>query len=129
DASNEDFSRHPPGRHLNVRGGVEEDDMANFYGSDPDEQVYSGFVNYYGGDGNDILQGDATPNQLYGGQGNDFLAGSVYTVLTGTGTPANPYVFSGFGASGDDYLEGGAGRDAIYAADGNDTIYGGDGDD
>ena len=38
--------------------------MANFYGNDLDNSQTGGFVNYYGGDGNDFLQGDATANQL-----------------------------------------------------------------
>ena len=46
--------------------------MANFYGTDRDDGItLSDFVNYFGGDGNDLLAGNATPNQIYGGPGND----------------------------------------------------------
>jgi Ca2+-binding RTX toxin-like protein len=103
--------------------------MANFYGNDLDNLAAGGFSNYYGGDGRDIMLGDANPNENYGGQGNDFLGGSIYTGLTGDGSQANPYKPSGFPASGNDYLEGGTGDDAAYGADGNDVIYGGDGND
>ena len=65
--------------------------MANFYGTDIDDAAVGGaFVNYYGGDGNDFLNGNANPNELYGGQGNDHLAGGVWTTFTGNGTLANP---------------------------------------
>jgi hypothetical protein len=37
--------------------------MANFYGSDIDDSVFGGFSNYYGGNGNDFLAGNANPNE------------------------------------------------------------------
>jgi Ca2+-binding RTX toxin-like protein len=101
--------------------------MANFYGTDVNNNQTGGFVNYYGGDGNDILLGDANANELYGGQGNDWLAGANYTTFTGTGTAADPYVITGFQPSGADYLEGGSGSDILHGADGNDELYGGAG--
>jgi Ca2+-binding RTX toxin-like protein len=105
--------------------------MANFYGDDTDEFPFVDATNYYGGDGNDILEGgDGSANQIYGGQGNDFLSGSRAQTQIGDGTADNPFFVTGFVTpSGDDYLEGGAGRDMIFGVDGNDTIFGGDGDD
>src|SRR5437763_1707852 len=103
--------------------------MASYNGTDADNVQAGGFVNYYGGDGNDYLSGDATPNQLYGGQGNDILLGSQNLTFSGSGTLADPFVLTSFAPSGDDYIEGGTDADIVYAADGNDTIYGGDGND
>ena len=101
--------------------------MANFYGDDTDNSQFGGFVNFYGGDGHDFLQGEAGANALYGGEGNDVLNGSLYLAYVGDGTFASPYVLTSFGPSGDDYFEGGSGDDVVYGADGNDVLYGGDG--
>ncbi|MCB1498982.1 MAG: hypothetical protein KDK07_04205 [Bauldia sp.] len=109
--------------------------MANFYAnSDADSGQVGGFVNYYGGNGNDLLKGTAGANSLYGGEGNDLLAGSEATTLnthvTGSGTANDPYKFTDTPpASGNDVLEGGSGRDGIYGFDGDDVIHGGEGDD
>ena len=52
--------------------------MANFYGNDLDNSQTGGFVNYYGGNGGDFLQGDAAANEVYGGQGNDVVNGGPF---------------------------------------------------
>ncbi len=72
------------------------------------------FGDFYGGSGNDWLQGGATNtgDHLYGGAGDDFIEQNFKHPTTSP-----------------DYIEGGEGRDALYGAGGNDTIYGGDGDD
>ena len=101
--------------------------MAGFYGSDIDNSQSGGFDNYYGGDGRDFLQGNATPNAVYGGEGNDVVNGSGFTTFSGAGTLVSPFVLTAFGPSGNDYLEGGSGDDVAYGADGDDVIYGGDG--
>ena len=49
--------------------------VANFYGTDANDNVSGGFTDYYGGGGNDFLQGDAVANLLYGGAGSDVLNG------------------------------------------------------
>jgi Ca2+-binding RTX toxin-like protein len=103
--------------------------MANFYDNDRDVLTGGTYVNYYGGDGNDILYGNDQPNGVYGGHGSDVLTGSYRTGTTGAGTPADPHTYSGFEPSGNDTLEGGAGGDALHGADGDDKLYGGDGDD
>src|SRR5438034_9288859 len=82
----------------------------------------------YGDDTNNVLKGGGANDQLFGGNGDDIATGSIPTT-TGTGTAADPIVFTSFPASGDDYLEGGPGTDGLYGADGNDVIYGGDGND
>ena len=103
--------------------------MTNFYGTDVDDVGLTGHVNYYGGDGNDILYGNGQANEIYGGHGSDVLTGSYYPIGTGTGTVADPIVFTGFEASGNDVLEGGSGGDGLFGADGDDKLYGGEGDD
>ncbi len=88
-------------------------------------------ASFYGDDGNNVLKGGGANDQLYGGNGNDVLTGSGDTLdnFVGSGTAADPIVFTGFPPSGSDYLEGGLGNDGIWGADGNDVIYGGDGND
>ena len=103
--------------------------MANFYDDDRDVLTGGTYINYYGGDGNDVLYGNASANGVYGGDGNDIVTGSYRTVITGNGAPATPWTFVEFEApSGNDVLEGGAGNDALYGADGDDKLYGGQGD-
>ena len=110
--------------------------MANFYANtDADSgQIGGAFVNYYGGNGNDILKGTAGANSLYGGEGNDIITGGdasvINTHFTGAGTANDPYKFTDTPpASGDDVMEGGSGTDGLYGFDGDDVISGGEGDD
>jgi Ca2+-binding RTX toxin-like protein len=103
--------------------------MANYYGNDADNIEDGVFVNFYGGDGNDVLLGTNVPNQIYGGQGNDLLGGSVNQAADGFGTLDEPFFPTDFLPSGNDYLEGGSGLDGLFGADGDDIIYGGDGSD
>lgn len=103
--------------------------MASFNGTDGDDLALVGFTNYSGGDGNDLMGGDANGNQFYGGAGSDGLVGSLPTTFTGTGGASSPRLYLTFNPSGDDFFEGGTGNDAAYGADGNDIIFGGDGDD
>ncbi|MFZ1468658.1 MAG: Hint domain-containing protein [Paracoccaceae bacterium] len=80
---------------------------------------------FYGGAGNDSMNGRGGDDSLYGGTGND-------TVLGGSGDDTLS------GDDGNDSLDGGTGNDVLYGGDGNDVLsgglgadvlYGGDGDD
>ncbi len=62
---------------------------------------------FYGGAGNDYLDGRGGSDSLYGGTGNDTL----------------------IGGAGNDLLDGGDGNDSLYGGDGNDQLSGGLGDD
>ncbi|WP_226550066.1 Hint domain-containing protein [Celeribacter naphthalenivorans] len=102
-------------------GSDYDDTLIGFDGQSTDgENSYTNI--FYGGAGNDYLDGAGGDDELYGEDGDD-------TIL---------------GGAGDDYIEGGSGADTIYGGDGNDTIfygsgnaetgegdtvYGGDGDD
>ena len=103
--------------------------MTNFYWEDGDVLTGGTYVNYYGGDGNDVLYGNGQANEIYGGHGSDVLTGSYRTGIAGSATVSDPYVLTGFEPSGDDILEGGSGSDGLYGADGDDKLYGGEGDD
>lgn len=108
--------------------------MANYYGDDTENLQSNAFVNYYGGDGADLLKGTAGANSLYGGDDNDVLGGSVAvfnTDTTGTGDSASdPITYKGTAPpSGNDILEGGSGIDSVHGFDGDDVIDGGQGDD
>jgi hypothetical protein len=72
-------------------------------------------VNLSGGNGDDLMAGNATNNAedvLMGNNGNDNLSGYG-------GTDAL------YGGNGDDKLSGGAGIDYLYGDNGNDTLDGG----
>ncbi len=63
--------------------------------------------NAIGGDGGDVITGNAAVNNIQGMRGNDTIDGRA----------------------GDDTLDGGAGNDALFGRDGTDTLIGGEGDD
>ena len=63
--------------------------------------------NAYGGDGNDVLTGNAAGNVLSGGRGRDYLLGEEGNDVLN-------------GGAGDDQLFGGAGADALNGGSGND---------
>ncbi len=69
-----------------------------------------------GGDGHDVLLGNAAPNTLYGKRGNDTLRGFQ----------GNDFLFGG---QGNDLLIGGAGNDLLVGDARHDTLHGGGGDD
>ncbi|EKD50737.1 MAG: hypothetical protein ACD_62C00442G0004 [uncultured bacterium] len=62
---------------------------------------------FWGGDGDDTLQGGSGHDNLYGGNGDDTM----------------------YGNGGNDYLRGQEDDDMIYGGEGNDTIFGDDGND
>ncbi len=69
-----------------------------------------------GGSGSDLLSGDAGADLLYGDAGNDTLSGGL-----GDDTLD--------GGDGDDQLDGGAGNDRLFGGAGSDTLAGGTGSD
>jgi Ca2+-binding RTX toxin-like protein len=88
----------------------------------------------YGGIGNDTLLGSAVGNSFYGGdgqdrldgrEGNDFLNGQAGndTILGGTGAD------SLYGEIGNDVLDGGENDDFLWGGQGDDTLTGGAGAD
>ena len=80
---------------------------------------------FYGGAGNDYMDGRAGNDSLYGGTGND-------TILAGTGddtAEGGEGNDSIDGGDGHDLLSGDVGQDTILGGAGNDTIHGGEGDD
>jgi len=72
--------------------------------------------NVVAGNGNDIITGSNSVNDLHGGGGVDWLLG-----LDGDDNL--------YGGSGNDTLIGGAGGDDLFGGAGDDDFYGGDGDD
>ncbi|WP_225026319.1 Hint domain-containing protein [Xinfangfangia pollutisoli] len=111
-----------------------------------DEMGLSGDVYtnaFYGGAGNDLMDGRGGNDSLYGGSGNDTvyggagddtLAGDEGHDLLDAGA-GNDLAEGGAGndtvsgGAGDDSLYGGAGRDSLDGGEGNDRLYGGEGND
>ena len=71
---------------------------------------------FYGGAGNDRLDGRGGSDRLYGGTGNDTLIGGSGNDLLD-------------GGADNDLLQGDAGTDSLYGGAGNDTLQGGAGAD
>jgi Ca2+-binding RTX toxin-like protein len=67
----------------------------------------SGFEDIAGGDGNDLLAGNAAANDISGGNGDDII----------------------LGLAGNDTLDGNAGMDIVAGGSGADTVHGNNGDD
>jgi Ca2+-binding RTX toxin-like protein len=102
--------------------------MANFYGTDIEDIATVGsFPFMYGGNGADALFGDTGVNGIYGGQGNDLLVGGAPTAAIGTGTLADPFLYTVAAATGADILDGGTEDDCLVGFDGDDVLFGGDG--
>jgi Ca2+-binding RTX toxin-like protein len=80
---------------------------------------------FYGGAGNDYLDGRGGSDSLYGGTGNDTLIGGAGNDLLDGGDGND----SLYGGTGNDLLYGGLGNDRLYGGDGNDLIDGGAGND
>ena len=105
-------------------GGAGNDILEGMGGSD---LLFGGADNdiLLGGDGNDTLSGDEGDDLLLGDAGNDSLSGG----------DGNDALFGGVGndsldgGAGDDLLNGGAGSDILSGGAGDDTIYGGEGND
>lgn len=80
------------------------------------EYISTDFERYWGGSGNDFIQGDDKSEHLYGMNGNDTLVGNG-------GDDAL------FGYGGSDQLTGGAGKDQLAGENGDDSLWGGAGED
>ncbi|MEH6494380.1 MAG: Ig-like domain-containing protein, partial [Pseudomonas marincola] len=102
----------------------------------------------YGGNGRDLIKGDAGDDRLFGGEGNDTVwGGSNNNGNDGPNSSGNDYADLGGGNdrfddnaknSGSDTVYGGSGNDKIWTGDeadtldggsGRDSLYGEDGDD
>lgn len=68
---------------------------------------------FFGGEGDDVLDGRGGDDQLDGGEGNDSILGGAGDDIISTGL-------------GDDTVQGGTGDDQIVTGDGTDVIDGGD---
>jgi Ca2+-binding RTX toxin-like protein len=104
-------------------GSIHADTFIGFDGQGTSGDVYTNI--FYGGGGNDYLDGAGANDTLFGGTGND-------TVLGGTGEDSlagDEGADSLYGGSGNDVLDGGADADLVMGGDGNDQVSGGAGDD
>jgi Ca2+-binding RTX toxin-like protein len=70
----------------------------------------------YGGEGDDLLVGDANPNTLRGGRGNDILIGRDHDDLLNGGRDRDILI----GGNGADFMEGEEGDDVLIAGT---TLY------
>ena len=105
-------------------GGAGNDSIDGAGGSDA---LYGGDDDdtVLGGAGNDTLTGDAGNDSVAGGTGNDSAdGGSGEDTLLGE--DGNDTLSGG---AGNDTLSGGIGSDSMAGGDGNDTLSGGDGED
>ncbi|WGW02437.1 Hint domain-containing protein [Tropicibacter oceani] len=117
-------------------GGIEGIIGSNFNDSLTGYDNLSGdFPNvFYGGLGNDTLDGAGGDDSLYGEAGSDSLIGGAGNDYLDGGSEAD--TLSGgdgndtlLGGTGNDNLSGGAGTDLLYGGDGADTLAGGDDND
>jgi Ca2+-binding RTX toxin-like protein len=74
------------------------------------------YASLIGGDGDDTLRGQTSPDSLYGDNGNDYLTGGSNSDTL-------------YGGNGNDYLDGDSDSDKMYGGTGNDELNGGGGDD
>ena len=92
--------------------------MAEFYGGAGNDELQ-------GGDAADLLVGDTGEDEIRGGDGNDVIQGGAGAdCLEGEG--GNDTIEGG---DANDILIGGAGNDVMFAGDGDDIISGGAGND
>ncbi|MGD9950489.1 MAG: calcium-binding protein [Desulfobulbus sp.] len=80
-----------------------------------------------GNGGNDHLAGLAGADIITGGDGNDVLVGDADLTLVGSGTYPDEPSWTGTGSG--DQLWGDAGRDALFGAQGDDILFGGEDND
>ena len=97
--------------------------------------VYTSIEMVMGGEGNDILKGNAAaPTTLMGGEGDDTLeGGSQDDLLEGGAGNDNLMGMAGSdtldGGAGNDTLDGGSNADYLMGGSGDDSLAGGTGDD
>ncbi|MGL5008589.1 MAG: Hint domain-containing protein, partial [Paracoccaceae bacterium] len=96
-------------------------------GAGGDDQLFGGNDNdtILGGTGNDLISGDDGNDSLSGQDGNDTLSGGLGTDLL-SGGAANDSLG---GDAGADSLDGGDGDDTLQGGADNDTLTGGNGSD
>ncbi|MCC7321293.1 MAG: Hint domain-containing protein [Rubellimicrobium sp.] len=80
---------------------------------------------FYGGAGNDFLDGRGGDDSLFGGTGNDTILGGAGNDLLDGGDGDDTLD----GGTGNDILDGGAGNDLLLGGGGADTLSGGAGND
>jgi Ca2+-binding RTX toxin-like protein len=115
-----------------IIGSAFDDTMVGFDGQGGAPDVYTNI--FYGGGGNDVMDGAAANDILYGGADSDtILGGSGEDTLSGgDGTDS---LLGGLGNdsiagdAGNDILSGDAGNDTLVGGDGADVLYGGEGTD
>ena len=83
------------------------------------------FENAIGGDGNDILIGNAAANSLIGGAGDDVISGAGGKDTINGNAGADQLL----GGAGQDSLVGGTENDILFGEADNDTLTGGEGAD
>lgn len=86
---------------------------------------FAGVENAVGGDGDDVLTGNAAANALFGMRGADTLSGGRGDDRLDGGTGADSLA----GGTGDDTLIGGNGADTLFGSAGPDVLQGGSGRD
>ncbi|MBB5224373.1 subtilisin family serine protease/subtilisin-like proprotein convertase family protein [Amaricoccus macauensis] len=85
----------------------------------------TGIEHAVGGDGNDLITGNASGNALHGMRGADTLMGAAGNDRLDGGTGADSLA----GGTGDDTLLGGNGNDTLFGSAGRDVLMGGSGRD
>jgi Ca2+-binding RTX toxin-like protein len=89
---------------------------------------------FFGGGGNDFIDGMGADDQVSGGTGNDTVLGGSGND-TVSGDQGADVLFGGtgndtaFGGSGNDTISGEDGNDSVDAGTGDDTVFGGSGTD
>ena len=115
-----------------IIGSAHDDTLVGFDQVGLSGDIYTNV--FYGGAGNDFMDGRAGNDSLYGGTGNDtILAGGGDD--TAEGGEGNDSIDGGdghdvlTGDAGEDSIDGGAGNDTISGGTGNDSLHGGTGND
>jgi hypothetical protein len=106
-----------------IFGSAFDDVLVGFDGQGISGDVFTNV--FYGGDGNDYLDGLGGNDTLFGGNGDDTAFGGAGDDSLG-GDAGNDTLYGGAGL---DRIDGGAGNDILYGGDEADTLLGGDGDD
>jgi Ca2+-binding RTX toxin-like protein len=115
-----------------IFGSAFDDTMIGFDGQGTSGDIYTNV--FYGGGGNDTLDGRGGDDTLAGGDGDDSVQGGAGSDLV-EGDAGNDTVDGGtgsdtvFGGTGNDFVYGGDGDDTLFGGDGADTLYGGAGAD
>lgn len=113
-------------------GSAYNDSLVGFDGMATGADGYTNI--FYGGAGDDTLDGRGGDDQLYGGTGNDSIIGGTGND-TVDGGDGNDLAYGGDGADiisggvGNDNIFGGISNDTIDAGEDNDSVDAGDGND